>query len=159
MKLLAIRVQNHARLQDCDLAVRDHLVLVGANDVGKSSLLLCLDLLLGSSTAQLYARVTPDDVRDQACPFIVEATLTDMSPDEVAAFPDEVTVDPVTIGRRATACPPPVRIVEVSSAHQEADDGLLPRAYRMHVLLPPCLSRPFLRPCSPRGESLLTAEG
>ena len=55
MRLTRFKVENHRRLADLDIEVRDHLVLVGANDVGKSSLLRCLDLLLGASTAQLYS--------------------------------------------------------------------------------------------------------
>ncbi|MCB8045003.1 AAA family ATPase [Microbacterium oxydans] len=47
MKLTRIKVENYSRLQDLDLEIRDHLVLIGANDVGKSSLLRCLDLILG----------------------------------------------------------------------------------------------------------------
>ena len=46
MRLTRIKVENHKRLADLEIEVRDHLVLVGANDVGKSSLLRCLDLLL-----------------------------------------------------------------------------------------------------------------
>lgn len=29
MQLVDVRIQNHARLQDCDLEVREHLVFVG----------------------------------------------------------------------------------------------------------------------------------
>jgi putative ATP-dependent endonuclease of OLD family len=96
MKLVRIGVRNHARLQDLDLEVREHLVLVGANDVGKSSLLRCLDLLLGSPASQLYGRISADDIRDPAVPFAVEATLSDLTPDEDAQFPDEVQVDPAS---------------------------------------------------------------
>ena len=94
MRLRHIRIRNHTRLQDCDLDVREHLVLVGANDVGKSSLLRCLDLLLGSPTAQLYTRLTAEDVRDPTSPFTVEVTLAALTPDEEALFPEEIQVDP-----------------------------------------------------------------
>src|SRR5580698_2833251 len=94
MRLRHIRIRNHARLQDCDLEVREHLVLVGANDVGKSSLLRCLDLVLGTAAAQLYARVTAEDIGDQGSPFSVEAMLGELTLDEEAVFPDEVQVDP-----------------------------------------------------------------
>lgn len=57
MKLTRLKIENHRRLNDLDIEVRDHLVLVGANDVGKSSLLRCMDLLLGASTAQLYSHI------------------------------------------------------------------------------------------------------
>lgn len=102
MKLSAIKLQNHGRIQDCDVEVRDHLVLVGPNDVGKSSLLRCLDLVLGSTTAQLYSRITAEDFRDPAVPFSIEVTLGDLSRDEEALFPDEVSIEPNSSTRTLT---------------------------------------------------------
>ncbi|MER7795891.1 AAA family ATPase [Microbacterium sp. NPDC096154] len=95
MRLNRLKVENHRRLQDVEIEIRDHLVLVGPNDVGKSSLLRCLDLVLGASTAQLYSAITADDFRDAGAPFAVEVELTGFSEDEKALFPDEATVDPV----------------------------------------------------------------
>ena len=86
MRLTAVRIANHSRLTDLSLAVREHLVLVGPNDVGKSSLLRCLDLLLGASNAALYQRLSPSD----------------LTQDQAALFPDEITVDPGTGARRLT---------------------------------------------------------
>lgn len=94
MRLRRVRIENHSRLADLDLTIREHLVLVGPNDVGKSSLLRCLDLLLGASTAQLYSRIGPVDFQDPAAPLVIEAELTDFAADEKALFPDEITVDP-----------------------------------------------------------------
>lgn len=96
MHLTRVVVKNHSRLADTDIEVRSHLILVGPNDVGKSSLLRCLDLLLGANTAQMHNRVTGDDFREAAQPFIIEATITDLDADDQAAFPDEPTVDPAT---------------------------------------------------------------
>jgi putative ATP-dependent endonuclease of OLD family len=96
MRLTKIAVSNHSRLADTELEVRGHLVLVGPNDVGKSSLLRCLDLLLGASTAQLYQRVVPEDFRDAEQPFVIEAELADFSATDEAYFPDEITVDAST---------------------------------------------------------------
>lgn len=96
MKLTRISIQNHSRLVDAEIEVREHLVLVGANDVGKSSLLRCLDLVLGASAAQLYANVTAADFRDATQPLVVEVDLTDFSAADMALFPDEIHVDPVT---------------------------------------------------------------
>ncbi len=96
MRLTRIKIQNHRRLADAEIVVRDHLVLVGPNDVGKSSLLRCLDLLLGASTAQLYNRITADDFRNAGLPFVVAADLTDLDAIEQAHFPDEPSVDPMT---------------------------------------------------------------
>ncbi len=96
MQLTRVVVKNHSRLAETDIEVRGHLILVGPNDVGKSSLLRCLDLLLGANTAQMYSRISADDFRDQAQPFIIEATIADLDADDQAAFPDEATVDPIT---------------------------------------------------------------
>ncbi|CAI9419239.1 ATP-dependent nuclease [Nocardioides sp. T2.26MG-1] len=93
MRLTRLAITNHSRLQDVELEVRQHLVLVGPNDVGKSSVLRCLNLLLGASTAQLYSWLTPDDLRDQAQSLVVEADLIDFTPDDEAVFPDEINVD------------------------------------------------------------------
>jgi putative ATP-dependent endonuclease of OLD family len=70
MRLTRFAVTNHSRLADLDIEVRKHLVLVGPNDVGKSSLLRCMDLLFGASTAQVYAWLIPDDLRDQSQPLV-----------------------------------------------------------------------------------------
>ena len=94
MRLTRVKVENHSRLQDLELEVRQHMVLIGPNDVGKSSLLRCLDLLLGASTGQLYNQITPEDLRDPDHPFVVEADLCGFSDTEQALFPDEITVDP-----------------------------------------------------------------
>lgn len=94
VRLSRLRIENHSRLQNADIDVRDHLVLVGANDVGKSSLLRCLDLVLGSSTAQLYSKITADDFRDSSVELVMEVTLRDLSDLEQAYFPDEIDVDP-----------------------------------------------------------------
>lgn len=94
MHLTRVKIENHRRLQDLELEVRQHMVLIGPNDAGKSSLLRCLDLLLGASTGQLYNQITPEDIRESGQPFVVEADLCGFSEDEQALFPDEITVDP-----------------------------------------------------------------
>lgn len=92
MRLIRLKVQNHSRLVDLDIAVRTHLVLIGANDVGKSSILRCLDFVLGASTAQLYSRITPEDFRDRDQPLVIEVGLTDFNADDEALFPDEIAI-------------------------------------------------------------------
>ncbi|MBM7242703.1 AAA family ATPase [Rhodococcus fascians] len=96
MKLTRLRVENHRRLSDLEIEVREHLVLVGANDVGKSSLLRCLDLLLGASTAQLYSRISADDFGDADQPLVIEARLTDFTRIDQSLFPDEIHYEPAT---------------------------------------------------------------
>lgn len=96
MRLRSVRIENHARLQDAAIDVREHLVLVGPNDVGKSSLMRCLDLLFGASTAQLYSRLSMADFRDPEQPLVLEAMLADFTDQEMALFADEIGVDPVS---------------------------------------------------------------
>ncbi|HEY8885966.1 MAG TPA: AAA family ATPase [Candidatus Microsaccharimonas sp.] len=102
MRLTRLKVENHRRLANLEIGVRKHLVLVGANDVGKSSLLRCLDLILGASTAQLYAKITPDDFRDSDQPFLIEVDLADFTAVDKALFPDEIEVDAATGKSRLT---------------------------------------------------------
>ncbi len=102
MRLTGVRVTNHSRLVDLSLEVREHLVLVGPNDVGKSSLLRCLDLLLGSSIAALYQRIEPGDFRLRDAPFVIEGDLADFSVDDEALFPDEIAVEATTGAKKLT---------------------------------------------------------
>ena len=102
MRLTGIRITNHSRLADLDLEVREHLVLVGPNDVGKSSVLRCLDLLLGASIAALYQRIETADFRKKDDPFVIEGDLADFTPDDEALFPDEITVDAATGAKKLT---------------------------------------------------------
>lgn len=96
MRLTSVKIQNHTRVANAQVEVREHLILVGPNDVGKSSLLRCLDFLLGASAAQLYNRITADDFADPLQPFVVEAGLDDLDTNDHALFPDEAVVDPTT---------------------------------------------------------------
>lgn len=95
MKLTRLSIQNYSRMANVTIDIRDHLVLVGANDVGKSSLLRCLHLILGASTAQLYAQITAEDFRDIDNEFSVEVELQQFNDDEKAAFPDEIEIDAI----------------------------------------------------------------
>lgn len=90
MKLTSILVQNHSRVNDFRIEVRDHLVLVGTNESGKSSILRCLDLMLGTPTAQLYAKITPADVRDHRHPFIVEVELSNTGDAKTPQFAEHI---------------------------------------------------------------------
>lgn len=97
MRLSKIKFENYSRLKDRAIEVRDHLVLVGANDVGKSSLLRIIDLTLGASVAQLYSNIAVEDFRDLSEPLIVEIELSNFDKDEEGAyFPDEIHIDPGT---------------------------------------------------------------
>ena len=90
MRLSRFTIANHAVLEDMDVEVRDHLCIVGANDVGKSTVLRLLNLLLGATVQQLYAALTPGDLRDGDEALVVSADLTDLSQEEAGSFPYEV---------------------------------------------------------------------
>ena len=92
MRLSRVTIKNHARIPDLDLEVQEHLVLVGPNESGKSSILRTLTALLSGTQAQLYAYFTPKLVADPAAPLIVEAVLTDIQDEDGAFFPHEITV-------------------------------------------------------------------
>lgn len=96
MRLARLQIVNHSRVADLAIDIRNHLVLVGANDVGKSSVLRCLQLVLGATTSQLYAQVSAEDFRDVAAELVVEVTLVDFTKDERAVFPDEINIDPTS---------------------------------------------------------------
>lgn len=91
MKLSHLSIKNHSRLMhDIDIEVRRHLVLVGPNDSGKSSVMRCLDLLLGAAPEELALRLSPDDLRDKSAPFIVRCRLDGLTPTEADVFGDAV---------------------------------------------------------------------
>lgn len=102
VRLSRLKIANYARLQDLDIEVRKHLVVVGANDVGKTSLLRLLNLTLSATFGQLYQNLSRADLRDQGQPLTVEAVLIDFSDTERSLFHREIDVDPVTAGESLT---------------------------------------------------------
>lgn len=92
MRLCRVGIANHSRIQDLAFNVRRHAVIVGANDVGKSSILRMLNLLLGTSTAGLYQALTPADLRDSEQQLIVNAMWTDFTDEDRRAFPSEISI-------------------------------------------------------------------
>ncbi|WP_408995891.1 ATP-dependent nuclease [Streptomyces europaeiscabiei] len=96
MRLSHLKVANYARLQDLDIEVRKHLVIVGANDVGKTSLLRLLNLTLAATFGQLYQNLSRADLRDPGQPLNVEAVLVDFSDAERTLFHREIDIDSVT---------------------------------------------------------------
>ncbi len=89
MKITSISIRNHSRISDCTLDIRDNLILVGANGSGKSSIIRCIDLVLGKTTQQLYYSIDSADFEDEELPFVVEVRLGLLSTDELTFFPDE----------------------------------------------------------------------
>lgn len=93
MRLSNIQISGHSVLQDLDIEVRDHLVIIGANDVGKTSILRLLNLLLGASVQQLYQGLSPSDLRDADEPLVVQARLDGFDKEEAGQFPFAMTVE------------------------------------------------------------------
>lgn len=93
VKLARLKVSNYSRLQDVELEVRAHLVLVGPNDVGKSSFLRAMDLLLGRSASQLYGQLSVVDFRDLGVPLVFEAELEEFSSSDKALYADAIRVN------------------------------------------------------------------
>jgi putative ATP-dependent endonuclease of OLD family len=94
LKIRDVKWKNYRRLVDAHLAVRQHLVLVGPNDSGKSSILRAIHLCLGVPGAQLSSAFQPRDLTSPDEVLVLELVLDDFSDDERAAFPDEIEVGP-----------------------------------------------------------------
>lgn len=92
MRLQRVTITNHSRVADMDFEVHEHLVLIGPNESGKSSILRTLSALLSGSQAALYSYFTPDLVADAASPLVVEVVLTDIVDEDGTWFPHEITV-------------------------------------------------------------------
>jgi putative ATP-dependent endonuclease of the OLD family len=99
MKLLRVEWTNFRRLPDAGLDVRDHLVLVGPNDSGKSSLLRAIHLCIGASGSQLASLIQERDFTDPSLPLSLSVTLGELVTDERAAFPDEIDIGPPEVLR------------------------------------------------------------
>ncbi|SIT72504.1 ATP-dependent endonuclease [Microbacterium sp. RU33B] len=92
MRLTRLTITGHALLSDLDFEIRNHLVIVGANDVGKTSILRLLNLLLGASVQQLYQSLTASDIREGADALTVSARLEGIEQDESALFPFAISL-------------------------------------------------------------------
>lgn len=92
MRLSRVAITNHSRIQDLDLELRRHAVIVGANDVGKSSILRMLHLLLGTGTAGLYQSLGPGDLRDPEQPLVVNAMWSGFTDESRRPFPSEISI-------------------------------------------------------------------
>jgi putative ATP-dependent endonuclease of OLD family len=99
MRLTRIEWENFRRLPDAFVDVRDHLVLVGPNDAGKSSLLRAIHLCIGMSATQLASAIQERDFSDTAAPMKLTATFGDLALEERIAFPDEIDLGPPEVLR------------------------------------------------------------
>lgn len=90
MRVTHLSVSNHSGIPDLDIEVRDHLVVVGPNESGKSSLLRLLDAVLAGGTPRLYTVIDSESLRDLDDELEVEVTFESTSPDDLVAFADEL---------------------------------------------------------------------
>jgi len=92
MKISRLRVRNCSAVHDLDLEVRRHLVLVGPNASGKSTLLRLVNACLATPTQALPFGVFASQLRDATQQLVVEVELDSLTDDERAALPDEIEV-------------------------------------------------------------------
>lgn len=92
MRLSRISIINHSRIGDLALDIRRHALIVGANDVGKSSILRMLNLLLGTSAAGLYQAIGRSDLRDEEQPLVVNALWSEFTDEIRGTFPAEISI-------------------------------------------------------------------
>lgn len=110
MRISKISVANHQAMPDVDLDVREHLVLVGPNESGKTSLLRLLDAILSGSQARLYAVLDAESIRDVTQPMVATVELNQFDDLDKAAFADQIEVLPdsstrLRVSLRATLDP------------------------------------------------------
>ena len=90
MKLRRLTISNCSRIKDIDVAVRDNMVLIGPNGSGKTTVLQCLEMLLGMDDQLLCEAVSNDFIRDASLPFSVQVAFGALNAEERAAFSNEV---------------------------------------------------------------------
>lgn len=93
MRLQHISLSNHRRVHDFSVEVREHLVVIGPNGVGKTAILRILNMLLGSTAQQLSLGLSIADLRDKTRSLCCRTVLGEFTDDERAVFPDEISVD------------------------------------------------------------------
>jgi putative ATP-dependent endonuclease of OLD family len=94
MKIRHLSWANYRRLPDGHINVRDHVVLVGPNDTGKSSIVRALHLCLGMAHGQVLAAISSRDFTVPDAPLLLIVTLDAISDEDRATFPDEITTGP-----------------------------------------------------------------
>jgi putative ATP-dependent endonuclease of OLD family len=94
MIIKAVRVQNFRSLQDAELTLDSLTALVGANGAGKSAFLHALDLFYSTNP-----RYGPDDfyAGDTAKTISIRVTLSDLTPEEMAALSSHVQGETLTV--------------------------------------------------------------
>ncbi|MHB1526739.1 MAG: ATP-dependent nuclease [Candidatus Dormibacteria bacterium] len=92
MKIRELSWSNYRRLPDGRIEARDHLILVGHNDSGKSSVLRALYLCLQMPHFQLAASISARDFTQPTLPLKLSVVLTGIEDEDRSAFPDEISL-------------------------------------------------------------------
>src|SRR4051812_44970009 len=90
MRIREVSWKNYRRIPDGRIEVRRHLVLLGPNDSGKSSILRAVNVCLGVPAAHLNSVVEPRDFTQLDRPLVLRVVLVGFDDDDRAAFPDEI---------------------------------------------------------------------
>lgn len=92
MRLSHLSLTNHKSVPDLRIDIREHLVLIGANETGKSTLLRLLDAAFNGDIGRLYSLLAPESFRDPDQPILLTITVDDLTGADKALFADEVEV-------------------------------------------------------------------
>ncbi len=99
MKLARLRIQKFRGVKDATLFLHDQVVLVGDNNVGKSTVFEAIDLALGPDRLNRHPRIDEHDfhVGDYVSPpeqprkeIRIEAVVTDLNEEQQNMFGDEI---------------------------------------------------------------------
>jgi putative ATP-dependent endonuclease of OLD family len=94
MRVSRLMIGNCSVVPDLDILVDEHLVIVGPNSCGKSTMLRLIDAAVGVPVRRLRMSLRRGLIRDEALPLVVQVTFTALTTDDAAAFPDEIEVSP-----------------------------------------------------------------
>lgn len=122
MRIAKLKITNHSRVRDMDLTIGKHAVIVGANDVGKSSILRLLHLALGASIGQIYQQMTVADIRDVNNELFVELEFVEFTPEEQTLFFEAIDVAPNSGAQK-------LRIQLSASAVDDDPDAIVVRRF------------------------------
>lgn len=92
MRLKHVTIENCAWCPSLSVDVRNHLVLVGPNESGKSTALRLVDAALAWTTGRLLSELSPAALGDAEQALVVQLVLGELDADAQAAFPDEIEV-------------------------------------------------------------------
>ena len=124
MKVARLRIENFRGIREATLLLPDHVVLVGDNNVGKSTVLEALDLALGPDRLARRTKIDEHDffLGDYLTPenesrkeVRVEATVTGLNEEQQGRFVDVIEWWNTT--KRAFEDAPPVEGIEDPAVH------------------------------------------